>query len=236
MKAANLAANAAELAANAANLAANAAELAANADELAALRKDKESFENKTLSSLRQEVADRCRPGVDATGRRQTQGADGNSTVVRIFTRQVSLSHLSGNVDESNGGHRLVAEAGGTAADCSSAEIARQVDLINKVCCDEPTEMRSGGTMHTCNAGCGALLMPLWEACRANLGPTVAQAWKDAAALCAPAAAHHFLAMCPPNEHADIDCIPTCNEDTHGFFLLLGIDGTDTILICELVA
>eukprot|EP01051_Picozoa_sp_SAG22_P012745 SAG22_NODE_1354_length_4636_cov_70.001763_2_plen_372_part_00 len=92
--------------------------------------------------------------------------------------------------------------------------------------------MCTGGKVQTCNAGCAALIMPLWMSCRAQLG-RAAKILHDAAALCSPAAAHRFLAMCPPNAPAE-DCIPTCDEATHGYLLLLSIDGTDTILACEL--
>ena len=33
---------------------------------------------------------------------------------------------------------------------------------------------------------------------------------------------------------SDLSCIPTCNEETHGYLLLLSIDGTDTVMTCEL--
>ena len=37
--------------------------------------------------------------------------------------------------------------------------------------CDEPTEDCTGGTINTCNPGCSNLILPLWEACQAQLGP-----------------------------------------------------------------
>ena len=94
----------------------------------------------------------------------------GDASPVLHFARAVSFLHLSGRVDESNGGHRLLAEGqhGGTA-DCSSDEISRQLAIINDRCCDEPDEVCSGGKVQTCNAGCAAWIMPLWTSCRAQL-------------------------------------------------------------------
>eukprot|EP01052_Picozoa_sp_SAG31_P031759 SAG31_NODE_3403_length_4306_cov_3.734156_3_plen_1176_part_01 len=156
----------------------------------------------------------------------------GDAQPVQIFKRAVTFSHLSGHVDESNGMHRLLAEGDGAVIGCSADEISEQLAVINDKCCDEPEEICTGGKVQTCNAGCAALIMPLWTSCRAQLG-RAAKILHDAAALCSPAAAHRFLAMCPPNAPNE-DCIPTCNEDTHGYLLLLSIDGTDTILTCEL--
>eukprot|EP01052_Picozoa_sp_SAG31_P015756 SAG31_NODE_1021_length_10327_cov_17.940653_2_plen_610_part_00 len=168
--------------------------------------------------------------------RRQMQDSGdtviGDAQPVQIFKRAVTFSHLSGRVDESNGMHRLLAEGGGVVIGCSSDEISQQLTVINDKCCDEPEELCAGGKVQTCNAGCAALIMPLWTSCRAQLG-RAANILHDAAALCSPAAAHRFLAMCPPNAPNE-DCIPICDENTHGYLLLLSIDGTDTILTCEL--
>ena len=78
--------------------------------------------------------------------------------------------------------------------------------------------------------------MPLWTSCRAELAElgTAEKLLQDAVDLCNPSAAHHFLAMCPLSAPASPACIPACGEETHGYFLLLSIDGTDTILVCEL--
>ena len=51
--------------------------------------------------------------------------------------------------------HRRQMAEGGP---CSADEIARQIDAINIECCDEPSEDCSGGKVHSCNAGCSALL------------------------------------------------------------------------------
>eukprot|EP01050_Picozoa_sp_SAG11_P014492 SAG11_NODE_1792_length_4254_cov_20.360770_1_plen_639_part_00 len=181
---------------------------------------------------------DQCE--TNSTQKRRTQDAEqvvGNAEIVHIFKRSVSTTHLSGRVDESesNGGHRLLGEG----ADCSSAEITQQIDAINVECCDEPGEDCSAGHVRTCNAGCGALIMPLWTACRPQLG-SAAKVLQDAVALCPPPNvsptrmdANMFMVTCPPGEAAD-DCIPMCEEAVHGYLLLLNINGEDAKLTCEL--
>eukprot|EP01050_Picozoa_sp_SAG11_P004928 SAG11_NODE_328_length_10690_cov_25.464357_5_plen_536_part_00 len=161
----------------------------------------------------------------------------GDAETVHIFKRSVSTAHLSGRVDESNGGHRLLGEGGG--ADCSNAEISRQISAINVECCDEPDEDCSNGKVHTCNAGCGALIMPLWTSCRAQLG-SAAKVLQAAAAMCPPQDTsptrmdvNMFMVTCLPGEAAD-DCIPMCEEAVHGYLLLLNINGEDAKLTCEL--
>eukprot|EP01050_Picozoa_sp_SAG11_P031214 SAG11_NODE_9600_length_897_cov_0.867168_1_plen_158_part_10 len=67
------------------------------------------------VQNLRTRVAARC--GSTANARRAQAvepepepQAPGEAEVVRIFKRSLSTTHLSGRVDESNGGHRLLAE------------------------------------------------------------------------------------------------------------------------------
>eukprot|EP01050_Picozoa_sp_SAG11_P027545 SAG11_NODE_7018_length_1207_cov_1.746390_2_plen_174_part_01 len=161
-------------------------------------------------------------PFIKEMERRRAQGAAGGAETVHIFKRTISAAgHISGHVDESNGGHRLLNEEG---ADCSSAKISRQISAINVECCDEPDEDCSNGKVHSCNAGCGALIMPLWTSCRAQLG-SAAKVLQDAVALCPPPDvsptrmdANMFMVTCPPGEAAD-DCIPMCEEAVHGYLL-----------------
>ena len=122
----------------------------------------------------------------ESAWRRRTQ--DGGAEIEYVFKRTISHSHLSKAVDESNGGHRLLGENGG--ASCSNTEISRQLAAINTECCDEPSEDCSGGMVHTCNAGCGDLVMPLWAACQDKLGGVLGDAgvktFGAAAVLCPP--------------------------------------------------
>lgn len=274
--------------------------------ELRQVKKDKRALQNKTRTLESQNTALQRRVPVlensTTTGevyqdRRRAQDAQstGGAENVHIFTRTISSAgHISGRVDESNGGHRLLTEEGGATgtstddcwdaaggytavaccdlthgpagdescwsghynfdfccssssaatdatkgSDCSSAEITRQISAINVECCDEPDEDCSNGHVSTCNAGCGALIMPLWTSCRAQLG-SAANVLQDAVTLCSPPDvspthmdAQMFMVTCPAGLPAD-DCIPLCEAQTHGFLLLLNIDGTDTTLTCSL--
>ena len=159
---------------------------------LLAGKNEQEKAATKDIEAhVREEVAAQCEPA--ARRRAQGDAALSDSGVVRIFKRDVSLSHLSSNVD------RLLSE-GGNPADCSSAEINRQMAATNVECCDGPNEDCSGGRVQSCNAGCGAMILPLWAACQAELGKA-AKVLRDAVALCPPTASggseatHHFLAM-----------------------------------------
>eukprot|EP01051_Picozoa_sp_SAG22_P012201 SAG22_NODE_1246_length_5017_cov_20.060175_2_plen_602_part_00 len=213
------------------------------AGQIAALQAALHEFSNKTEANVQKMSArlDQCEtdthPFIREMERRRAQAAAGGPETVHFFRRTISAAgHISGRVDESNGGHRLLNEEG---AGCSSAEISRQIDAINVECCDEPTEDCSGGHVRTCNAGCGALIVPLWTSCRAQLG-TAAKVLQDAVTLCPPpdVSANHmdaqmFMVTCPAGLPAN-DCIPLCEAETHGFLLLLNIDGTDTTLTCSL--
>ena len=105
---------------------------------------------NKTNTDYRNvtERLDRCEAKTSlcmkTMEQRRTQDADvtGEASPVLHFTRSVSFSHISGHVDESNGGHRLLTE-GQATADCSSDEISRQLAIINDKFCDEPDEICS---------------------------------------------------------------------------------------------
>eukprot|EP01050_Picozoa_sp_SAG11_P018847 SAG11_NODE_2913_length_2842_cov_109.057966_1_plen_623_part_00 len=206
--------------------------------ELRQEKKAKQSLQSQ-IHALRKDVAEQC--GLAQKRRAQEvepepePEAAGAAEVVHIFKRSLSTTHLSGRVDESNGGHRLLTEEG---ADCSSEEISRQIYVINVECCDEPDEDCSGGKVQTCNAGCGALIMPLWTSCRVQLG-SAAKVLQDAVTLCPPDIpvnsmdAQLFMVTCPAGLPAN-DCIPLCEAETHGFLLLLNIDGADTTLTCSL--
>eukprot|EP01051_Picozoa_sp_SAG22_P007238 SAG22_NODE_502_length_9704_cov_23.436439_5_plen_637_part_00 len=175
--------------------------------------------------------------------RRGLQGGDSapvstdNSEIVKQFKRTVTYSASGlGYVEPSSGsGHRILTEEG-----CSGEEISRQIDAINVECCDEPTEDCSGGKVNTCNAGCGAMIMPFWTACQAQLTRDISKMLRDAVALCPPPDipvnsmdTQMFMVTCPAGLPAD-DCIPLCEAEVHGYLLLLNIDGTDTTLTCSL--
>ena len=97
---------------------------------LLAGKNEQEKAATKDIEAhVREEVAAQCEPA--ARRRAQGDAALSDSGVVRIFKRNVSLSHLSPNVDESNGGRQLLAEGGGGKAGCSNAAISRQMDATN---------------------------------------------------------------------------------------------------------
>lgn len=172
-------------------------------------------------------------------GHRRVQNDEsaGGAKTVRFFQRTFSSAgHLSGHVDESNGGHRLLIEEG---IDCSSAGISRQNDAIAAVCCEGPGEDCTGGRLQSCDADCAALIVPLFTVCRAELAPAVGATLRAAVAMCPrpdipveSTVAHLFKASCPPGYPADY-CIPVCEEEVNGYLLLLNLDGEDTKLTCE---
>eukprot|EP01050_Picozoa_sp_SAG11_P002791 SAG11_NODE_145_length_14811_cov_24.558931_9_plen_1225_part_00 len=169
---------------------------------------------------------------------RRTQGQSaGDAENVRIFKRRLT-SHLAVHVDEPNGGHRILTENG--PADCSSGGISQQITAITTECCNEPDERCTNGQVQTCNAGCGAIIMPFWTACEGELTRDVSKMLRDAVALCPPPdvsfnsrSANMFMATCPQGLPAD-DCIPMCEEAVNGYLLLLNVNGEDTKMTCEL--
>jgi hypothetical protein len=76
------------------------------------------------------------------------------------------------------------------ARSCTSfEEFQRNAAAINAECCDEPDEDCSGGLPSMCNAGCAAVLLPVYQACDAWLGTTTSlsapyHALQAAASLC----------------------------------------------------
>ena len=128
-----------------------------------------------------------------------------------------------------------------SAVDCSTAEISRQVDAITAECCDEPGEDCTGGHIHTCNPGCGALVMPLWTTCQAELGRDVTKTLRDAVGLCLPPAppppsggleiAQEFRRICTAANLTT--CVPACNAVTYGYLLSIEIDGRGTVMTCN---
>eukprot|EP01052_Picozoa_sp_SAG31_P019497 SAG31_NODE_1423_length_8400_cov_2.665944_7_plen_718_part_00 len=185
-----------------------------------------------------------------------------DSQAVRMFKRTLTYSYLHpggfgyvNNSSSAGSGHRLLAEESGPV-DCSGAEINRQITAITAECCDQPGEDCSGGKVHNCNAGCGALLMPFWAACHTELGQDAANTLREAVQRCTPPgsmpgssgggaaetepdvsfdimSAQMFMATCPAGLPAE-DCMPLCEMETNGFLLLLNARGNDAKLSCEL--
>jgi hypothetical protein len=57
---------------------------------------------------------------------------------------------------------------------CTKSYVNSQTTKISAKCCDEPDEDCSGGKIHTCNAGCSAAILPVWDACKTELGAAAA--------------------------------------------------------------
>jgi hypothetical protein len=136
--------------------------------------------------------------------------------------------------DERSGDGRRM-QSGGT---CDATRLAKDTNAINRECCDELTEDCTGGYPHTCNAGCGALLLPFWADCRAALGKQSAQ-FEGVIALCdqsaagRPSLAEQLDVQCTDGTAA-ADCVPDCSKEYHGYLMLLNIEGDDFKLSCEL--
>ena len=74
---------------------------------------------------------------------------------------------------------------------CKPADLAARTAEITAECCDEPDEDCTGGTPHTCNAGCAAIFLSFWAECRSALGKDSGR-FEAAVALCEAAP------PCPP--------------------------------------
>ena len=127
---------------------------------------------------------------------------------------------------------------------CIAEDLAARSQEIDTVCCDLPGEDCTGGTPHTCNAGCAAIFLSFWAECRSALGEDSGR-FEDAVALCeavtstTPSSAtslslaEQLNVQCTDGTATE-DCVPTCTLYLHGFLLLLNIDGDDLKLSCEL--
>merc|ERR1711969_483936 len=88
--------------------------------------------------------------------------------------------HSGGGAGTHGGGKHRRAQA---ARRCKPADLAARATEITAECCDEPSEDCTGGTPHTCNAGCAAIFLPFWAECRSALGEDSGQ-FEAAVALC----------------------------------------------------
>ena len=148
---------------------------------------------------------------------------------------------MGANWDPDGGKHRRAQDV---ARRCKPADLTARAAEVTTECCDEPDEDCTGGTPHTCNAGCAAAFLPFWGECRSALGKDSGR-FEAAVALCEAAApdppasatslslAEQLNVQCTDGTATD-DCVPTCTADLHGVLLLLNIDGEDSKLSCEL--
>ena len=108
----------------------------------------------------------------------QSQGAGSQGDVVRLFHRTISHGHLSSTVEpgESPGGHRRILQQ---LLGCDDSTLESQTQAVNSFCSDGAT----AGIPTSCSTECAAVLVPLWQNCRVQLGPT-ADFLKDLVQTC----------------------------------------------------
>ena len=154
-------------------------------------------------------------------------------TMYKVSLSALALQHGSAGGDGT--GHRRI------QADCNTETLTQKTEAVFEECCNEPGEDCSGGTPHSANAGCCAVLVPFFQDCAGEMGAD-AESIREAVALCptgpvAPTptatAVLLFSAKCPPGVVLD-SCIPNCDESTNGDVLLLNQDGSDMRLLCEM--
>jgi hypothetical protein len=148
---------------------------------------------------------------------------------VRIFKRTLTTAPIP---DDGHRCLRVLAEV-----DCSPDGVKQQIRALNTDCCDKPMDDCSSGAITTCDTGCAALVIPLWEMCGDQLG-AFADSIRAAATVCrGPAAGPHqvgqFMVTCPAGTVA-ANCVPRCERATNGDLLLLNLNGDDSKLTCEL--
>jgi hypothetical protein len=124
---------------------------------------------------VRDEVTSQCRT-MHRQLQSQTAGSQGD--VVHLFKRSLSHGHLSSTVDpgESPGGHRRILQA---LFGCDDSTLESQTQAVNSFCSDGDT----AGIPTSCSTECAAVLVPLWQNCRVQLGPT-ADFLKDLVQTC----------------------------------------------------
>ena len=149
---------------------------------------------------------------------------------------------------EACGGHRRRrAQANGYGnggrTPCDASDLPGRSDAVNHECCDEDGEDCTGGYPRSCNAGCAAVFLAFWEDCQSALGKDT-RSFEPVVDLCeavAPAVstgaggslAEQMSVQCTDGTAAEA-CIPECGAETHGWILLLNLDGTDTKFSCSL--
>jgi hypothetical protein len=127
--------------------------------ELGRMRKD--------LAQVQTQVARHCtgnHSDIHSKRQLQSQGPAAQEDFVRIIKVTIDMSS-----SDAHDGHRRVQNGGDIS--CDKAYVMQHTSAIQTECCDEPSEDCTGGTINTCSAGCGALILPLWTACQAELGP-----------------------------------------------------------------
>ena len=168
-----------------------------------------------------------------------TGSADGFQ-VAQIVTREFSLS-----APTDNPAHRRAQDGSET---CSTTDLTSRLDDVTKECCDEPAEDCSSGWPATCNIGCANVVRSFWAECQAPFvafsGAQTAEQFRAVVQKCeketaaageddpSQSLASAISLVCSGGGEVE-NCLPNCNETSHGRTLLAALDGEDSVYRCE---
>lgn len=174
----------------------------------------------------------------------QSQGPKAKGDIARIW--RVHLDDGAGTPGGRQGGSKGGGKRRGRrmqqTGQCDDTTLESQTQAVNTACSDGAT----AGVPTSCSPECAAVLVPLWQNCRVELGPT-ANFLKDLVKTCpsleaqspptgpgggATSAVHMMMVTCPVGAETS-DCIPQCNAERQGDELLLNMRGNDMKWTCE---
>jgi hypothetical protein len=101
-----------------------------------------------------------CLTAADAGGLAATHGGAAAGGLGRRRRLQVIGCPGHGTSGPGHGGHRRRVQA---KKKCLN--LAKEAKVVQGKCCDEPSEVCTGGKPSTCNAGCAAVFLPFWADC-----------------------------------------------------------------------
>ena len=168
-----------------------------------------------------------------------TGSADGFQ-IAQIVTREFSLS-----APTDNPAHRRAQDG---SEICSTTDLTSRLDDVTKECCDEPAEDCSSGWPATCNIGCANVVRSFWAECQAPFvafsGAQTAEQFRAVVQKCeketaaageddpSQSLASAISLVCSGGGEVE-NCLPNCNETSHGRTLLAALDGEDSVYRCE---
>jgi hypothetical protein len=136
--------------------------------------------------------------------------------------------------EECAAGHRRAQDSPG---DCPADALRWRAKAVQDECCDEAGEDCADGHPLTCNSDCAAVFLPFFEACESTFDAETAASFATTVTLCQAALgaslATQLGVTCSDGTPTD-ECVPRCSEATHGWLLLLNVDGEDMKMSCEL--
>jgi hypothetical protein len=192
------------------------------------------------------ETAVSLEEGASAASPRQLQeaplatGSADGFQVAQIVTREFSLS-----APTDNPAHRRAQDG---SEICSTTDLTSRLDDVTKECCDEPAEDCSSGWPATCNIGCANVVRSFWAECQAPFvafsGAQTAEQFRAVVQKCeketaaageddpSQSLASAISLVCSGGGEVE-NCLPNCNETSHGRTLLAALDGEDSVYRCE---